>query len=117
MKFAQPKQPFCPRCKNNDNISFFVELQSGKLGSLMSIALLILSFIPVIGWFALYYSIANTSVRKMDYVTYAMCNKCGNTWLWENKAADRRKKIAKVCSLIYIILTIVIVLSELILKE
>ena len=45
--------------------------------------------------------------RRQDVVTYALCNDCGNSWIAQNKDAEKRKKQNRGC---LIALSVVILL-------
>ena len=71
----------CPKCKGTD-ISFSSALEenrgAGEGCFLSYIVMVLLLFIPVLGWILLFAMF--TEKRKPVPVTYALCNKCGYSW-------------------------------------
>ena len=66
----------CPRCgSHNVNLSAVAEQQ--KRGCLSVLLIIILLFIPIIGWIAIFMLLRG---RKSETVTYAICQSCGNRW-------------------------------------
>ncbi|MDD6490553.1 MAG: hypothetical protein PUG48_12220 [Clostridia bacterium] len=84
----------CPRC-GSSNISFNLALEEKERGSgegcfLSYIVMVLLLFIPVLGWillFAMFHEKKGT-VR----VTYALCNNCGNSWKFAQQDSENNKK-------------------------
>ena len=73
-------EKICPKCKSK-NISFstvFEEENQGAGCFLSYIVMVLLLFIPVLGWILLFAMF--TEKRKPVPVTYALCNKCGHSW-------------------------------------
>lgn len=66
----------CPHC-GSDNISFQL-MQKEDSGS------------KITGLFV--GPILLSDGRKVDEITYALCNDCGNSWVYQNKSAELRKK-------------------------
>lgn len=97
----------CPIC-GNDNLSYQIvkELIPQKLTVFQIIVLLM---IPVIGWVLL---AANNSRGKIGNATYALCSKCGKSWIVEK---DGIKSSAFMRIVFPIILIFIIVFMILIL--
>lgn len=100
----------CPRCgSTNCQFNFALEEQERGTGEgcfLHYMAMVLLLFIPIIGWILLY-AIVNEK-RKPKSVTYALCNNCGNNWKLvsdeENNKLQKKKKLRRILILIFIIL-------------
>ena len=88
------KKTVCPRC-GNPNISFNLAIEekqrsSGEGCFLSYIAMVLLLFVPVLGWillFAMFHEKKGT-VR----ITYALCNNCGNSWKFAEQESENNKK-------------------------
>ena len=84
----------CPHCGSSD-ISFNLAIEEKQRGSgegcfLSYIAMVLLLFIPVLGWILLYamFHEKKGTVR----VTYALCNDCGNSWKVAQQDSENNKK-------------------------
>ena len=83
-------EKICPKCKSK-NISFstvFEEENQGAGCFLSYIVMVLLLFIPVLGWILLFAMF--TEKRKSVPVTYALCNKCGHSWKQAVKKKNRK---------------------------
>lgn len=86
-------KPICSRC-GSSNISFSVALEEKKRGSgegcfLSSVAMILLLFIPVVGWIFLFAMFLEK--KGTVSVTYALCNNCGNSWKLKQKTKNKKK--------------------------
>ena len=83
-------EKICPKCKSK-NISFstvFEEENQGAGCFLSYIVMVLLLFIPVLGWILLF---AIFNEKKMPVpVTYALCSKCGYSWKMNAKKKNRK---------------------------
>ena len=81
----------CPKCRSKD-ISFSTALEenrgAGEGCFLSYIVMVLLLFIPVLGWILLFAMF--TEKRKSVPVTYALCNKCGHSWKQAVKKKNRK---------------------------
>ena len=97
----------CPKCKNND-ISFSTaseENRSAGEGCFLSyIVMVLLLFIPVLGWILLF-AMFNEK-RKPVPVTYALCSKCGCSW--KLTAKKKNRKLIAVSVLLIIIVAMAV---------
>lgn len=66
----------CPKCKS-ENVILQPVAETKKRGCLAVLLYIILLFIPVIGWIALFMLLRG---RKSSTITYAVCQQCGNRW-------------------------------------
>lgn len=66
----------CPKCQS-DNVQAQVVSEMQKRGCFSSLICLILLFIPIIGWIALFILLRG---RKSKSTTYFVCQSCGNKW-------------------------------------
>ena len=99
-------EKICPKCKSK-NISFstvFEEENQGAGCFLSYIVMVLLLFIPVLGWI-LILAIFNEKKKPVP-VTYALCGKCGYSWKWKAKKKNR-KRIA--VSVLLIVITAIAV--------
>ena len=83
-------EKICPKCKSK-NISFstvFEEENQGAGCFLSYIVMVLLLFIPVLGWILLFAMF--TEKRKPVPFTYALCNKCGHSWKQAVKKKNRK---------------------------
>ena len=83
-------EKICPKCKSK-NISFstvFEEENQGAGCFLSYIVMVLLLFIPVLGWILLF-AMFNEK-RKPVPVTYALCSKCGYSWKLTAKKKNRK---------------------------
>lgn len=89
----------CPRC-GSTNISYQIALQEAQRstseGCFLSYFIIIfLLLIPVIGWILLF--LFFNERKKVENVTYALCNNCGNSWMIPKyEKPSKRKKIFKI---------------------
>ena len=94
-------EKICPKCKSK-NISFstvFEEENQGAGCFLSYIVMVLLLFIPVLGWILLF-AMFNEK-RKPVPVTYALCSKCG--YSWKMNAKKKNRKLIAVSVLLIII--------------
>ena len=83
-------EKICPKCKSK-NISFstvFEEENQGAGCFLSYIVMVLLLFIPVLGWILLF-AIFNEKKKPVP-VTYALCSKCGYSWKMNAKKKNRK---------------------------
>ena len=83
-------EKICPKCKSK-NISFstvFEEENQGAGCFLSYIVMVLLLFIPVLGWILLF-AMFNEK-RKPVPITYALCSKCGYSWKLTAKKKNRK---------------------------
>lgn len=66
----------CPKCKST-NVSVQTVAETGKRGCLTTLFYIILLFIPIIGWIALFMLIRG---KKSKTRAYAVCQDCGHKW-------------------------------------
>ena len=106
-KFMNNASTVCPRCgSTNCQFNLALEEQERSTGEgcfLYYMAIILLLFIPVIGWILLY-AIVNEK-RKRKSVTYVLCNNCGNSWKLvsdEEKNKLQKKKELKTNSYCFI---------------
>lgn len=66
----------CPKCGSGDVLVQAVAEQK-KRGCLMTLVYIVLLFVPVIGWIALFFLIRG---KKSQTKTYAVCQVCGARW-------------------------------------
>lgn len=71
----------CPNCQSNDTYPISDEMN--LIGCAKVVFYLILLFIPIIGWIAIYQSIKSTK-RKKESVSYRKCKKCGKKFKVNN---------------------------------
>ena len=92
----------CPKCKGKD-ISFstaFKENRGAGEGCFLSfIVMVLLLFIPVLGWILLF-AMFNEKKKPVP-VTYALCSKCG--YSWKLKAKKKNRKLIAVSVLLIVI--------------
>lgn len=62
----------CPKCGNEMQVQAVAEMR--KRGCLTTLFYILLLFIPVIGWIALFFLLRG---RKSKTVNYHVCQKCG----------------------------------------
>ena len=82
----------CPVC-GSTNITFNMGMEEVKEGCVSGclfsyIWIIILLLIPIVGWIILIIKLRD---KRIDSVTYAVCQNCGNSWVAQNKNAERRK--------------------------
>lgn len=112
-KFANNTPTVCPRCgSTNCQFNLALEEQERSFSEgcfLYYIAMVLLLFIPVIGWILLY-AIVNEK-RKRKSVTYVLCNDCGNSWKLvsdeENNKLQKKKKSKRILVVLFILLLLV----------
>jgi len=97
----------CPKCKSND-ISFSTaseENRSSGEGCFLSyIVMVLLLFIPVLGWILLF-AMFNEKKKPVP-VTYALCSKCG--YSWKLKAKKKNRKLIAVSVLLIVIVAMAV---------
>ena len=97
----------CPKCKSKD-ISFSTVLEekrgAGEGCFLSYIVMVLLLFIPVLGWILLF-AMFNEK-RKPVPVTYALCSKCG--YSWKLTAKKKNRKLIAVSVLLIVIVAMVV---------
>ena len=97
----------CPKCKSKD-ISFSTALEenrgSGEGCFLSYIVMVLLLFIPVLGWILLFVMFAEK--KKPVPVTYALCCKCG--YNWKLTAKKKNRKLIAVSVLLIVIVAMAV---------
>ena len=96
-------EKICPKCKSK-NISFstvFEEENQGAGCFLSYIVMVLLLFIPVLGWILLF-AMFNEK-KKTVPVTYALYSKCGYSWKLKQTAKKKNRKLIAVSVLLIII--------------
>ena len=87
----------CPKCKGTD-ISFSSALEenrgAGEGCFLSYIVMVLLLFIPVLGWILLF-AMFNEKRKPMP-VTYSLCSKCGYSWILNAKKKNRKLIVVSV---------------------
>ena len=87
----------CPKCKGKD-ISFSTVLEenrgAGEGCFLSYIITVLLLFIPVLGWILLF--VMFNEKKKPVPVTYALCSKCGYSWILNAKKKNRKLIVVSV---------------------
>ena len=99
-------EKICPKCKSK-NISFstvFEEENQGAGCFLSYIVMVLLLFIPVLGWILLF-AMFNEK-RKPVPITYALCSKCG--YSWKLTAKKKNRKLIAVSVLLIVIVAMVV---------
>ena len=94
-------EKICPKCKSK-NISFstvFEEENQGAGCFLSYIVMVLLLFIPILGWILLF-AMFNEKKKPVS-VTYALCSKCG--YSWKPTAKKKNRKLIAVSVLLIII--------------
>lgn len=66
----------CPKC-NSANVSVQAVAETKNRGCLTTLLYIVLLFVPIIGWIALYMLIKG---KKSKTKTYAVCQQCGYRW-------------------------------------
>ena len=81
----------CPKCKSKD-ISFSTAMEekrgAGEGCFLSYIVMVLLLFIPVLGWILLF-AMFNEKKKPVP-VIYALCSKCGYSWKLTAKKKNRK---------------------------
>ena len=99
----------CPKCKGKD-ISFSTALKenrgAGEGCFLSFIVMVLLLFIPVLGWILLF-AMFNEK-RKPVPVTYSLCSKCGYSWKLKRTAKKKNRKLIAVSVLLIVIVTVAV---------
>lgn len=67
---------FCPEC-GSPHISMQAVNETQQRSCLAVLGYIILLFVPVVGWIALFLLLRG---RKSKTVTYAVCQNCGHSW-------------------------------------
>jgi len=99
-------EKICPKCKSK-NISFstvFEEENQGAGCFLSYIVMVLLLFIPVLGWILLF-AMFNEK-RKPVPITYALCSKCG--YSWKLTAKKKNRKLIAVSVLLIVIVAMAV---------
>lgn len=99
-------EKICPKCKSK-NISFstvFEEENRGEGCFLSYIVMVLLLFIPVLGWILLF--VMFNEKKKPVSVTYALCSKCG--YSWKLKAKKKNRKLIVVSILLIVIVAMAV---------
>ena len=95
----------CPKCKGKD-ISFSTALEENRSAGegcfLSYIVMVLLLFIPVLGWILLF-AMFNEKRKPMP-VTYALCSKCG--YSWKLTAKKKNRKLIAVSVLLIVIVAV-----------
>ena len=99
----------CPKCKSKD-ISFSTALEekrgAGEGCFLSFIVMVLLLFIPVLGWILLF-AMFNEK-RKPVPVTYALCSKCGYSWKLKQIAKKKNRKLIAVSVLLIVFVAVAV---------
>ena len=101
-------EKICPKCKSK-NISFstIFEEENQSAGCFLSyIVMVLLLFIPVLGWILLL-AIFNEKKKPMP-VTYALCSKCGYSWKLKQTAKKKNRKLIAVSVLLIVIVVMAV---------
>ena len=97
----------CPKCKSND-ISFSTALEdncgAGEGCFLSYIVMVLLLFIPVLGWILLF-AMFNEKRKPMP-VTYSLCSKCGYSWKLRSKKKNRKLMAVSVLLIVIVALAV-----------
>ena len=97
----------CPKCKGKD-ISFSTALEENRSAGegcfLSYIVMVLLLFIPVLGWILLF-AMFNEKKKPLP-VTYALCSKCG--YSWKLKAKKKNRKLIAVSVLLIVIVAMAV---------
>ena len=99
----------CPKCKSND-ISFSTALEenrgAGEGCFLSYIVMVLLLFIPVLGWILLF-AMFNEK-RKPVPINFAICSKCGYSWKLKQIAKKKNRKLIAVSVLLIVIVAMAV---------
>ena len=99
----------CPKCKGKD-ISFSTALEenrgAGESCFLSYIVMVLLLFIPVLGWILLL-AIFNEKKEPVP-VTYALCSKCGYSWKLKQIAKKKNRKLIAVSVLLIVFVAVAV---------
>ena len=101
-------EKICPKCKSK-NISFstvFEEENQGAGCFLSYIVMVLLLFIPVLGWILLF-AMFNEKKKPVP-VTYALCSKCGYSWKLKQTAKKKNRKLIAVSVLLIVIVVMAV---------
>lgn len=66
----------CPKC-GSENVQVQAVAETKKRSCFAALLYVVLLFIPVIGWIALFMLLRG---KKSKTVSYALCQNCGNRW-------------------------------------
>lgn len=107
------KPTACPNC-GGTNINFNLVLEPGSRSTgsgcfLSYIVMVLLLFIPVLGWillFAMY-----NEKRKPVSVTYALCKNCGYNWRFAENKPKYKPSAFLIISLVLIALFVICVVA------
>ena len=99
----------CPKCKGKD-ISFSTVLEekrgAGEGCFLSYIVMVLLLFIPVLGWILLF-AMFNEKKKPVP-VTYALSCKCGYSWKLKQTAKKKNRKLIAVSVLLIVIVAVAV---------
>ena len=99
-------EKICPKCKSK-NISFstvFEEENHGAGCFLSYIVMVLLLFIPVLGWILLF-AMFNEKKKPVP-VTYALCSKCGYSWKLKAKKKNRKLIVVSILLIVIVAMTV-----------
>ena len=99
-------EKICPKCKSK-NISFstvFEEENHGAGCFLSYIVMVLLLFIPVLGWILLF-AMFNEKKKPVS-VTYALCSKCGYSWKLKAKKKNRKLIVVSILLIVIVAMTV-----------
>lgn len=66
----------CPKC-GSQNVAVQAVAENQRRGCLSTALIIILLFIPVIGWIGVFMILRG---KKQKTVSYALCQNCGHRW-------------------------------------
>ena len=66
----------CPKCQS-ENVTVQAVAEMKKRGCLTTLLYIILLFVPIIGWIALFLLLRG---KKSKTKNYAVCQNCGKRW-------------------------------------
>ena len=99
----------CPKCRSKD-FSFSTALEENRSAGegcfLSYIVMVLLLFIPVLGWILLF-AMFNEKKKPVP-VTYALCSKCGYSWKLKQTAKKKNRKLIAVSVLLIVIVAMAV---------